>query len=92
LPPTSVAGGRGLIYILLYRANDWFGPWLQRHDLQIVFAVPGIVLATIFISDPASSSRCSAVGFGQDHIAARDGGPRFPRVKWSSGRDPATVA
>lgn len=42
----------GLIYILLYGANGWFGPWLQRHDLQIVFAVPGIVLATVFVTVP----------------------------------------
>ena len=42
----------GLIYILLYGANGWFGPWLQAHDLEIVFAVPGIVLATIFVTVP----------------------------------------
>ena len=42
----------GLIYILLYGANGWFGPWLQAHDVEIVFAVPGIVLATIFTTVP----------------------------------------
>ena len=42
----------GLIYILLYGANGWFGPWLAAHDLQIVFAVPGIVLATVFVTVP----------------------------------------
>ena len=42
----------GLIYVLLYGANGWFGPWLQAHDIEIVFAVPGIVLATIFTTVP----------------------------------------
>lgn len=42
----------GLIYILLFGANGWFGPWLQRHDVTIVFAVPGIVLATVFVTVP----------------------------------------
>src|SRR3546814_10063835 len=35
----------GLIYVLLFGAQGWFGPWLQAHDVQIVFAVPGLVLA-----------------------------------------------
>jgi len=42
----------GLIYVLLFGANGWFGSWLQEHDLQIIFAVPGIVLATIFVTFP----------------------------------------
>jgi sulfate transport system permease protein len=42
----------GLIYILLYGMNGWFGPWLAEHDIQIVFAVPGIVLATLFVTFP----------------------------------------
>lgn len=42
----------GLIYILLFGASGWFGPWLERHDVAIVFAVPGIVLATIFVTVP----------------------------------------
>jgi sulfate transport system permease protein len=42
----------GLIYILLYGAHGWFGPWLQEHDIEIVFAVPGIVLATVFVTFP----------------------------------------
>ncbi|WP_179404177.1 sulfate ABC transporter permease subunit CysW [Burkholderia guangdongensis] len=42
----------GLIYVLLFGAQGWFGPWLQAHDVQIVFAVPGIVLATIFVTFP----------------------------------------
>jgi sulfate transport system permease protein len=42
----------GLIYVLLFGAQGWFGPWLQAHDISIVFAVPGIVLATIFVTFP----------------------------------------
>jgi sulfate transport system permease protein len=42
----------GLIYILLYGIHGWFGPWLVEHDIQIIFAVPGIVLATIFVTFP----------------------------------------
>src|ERR1044072_4834891 len=42
----------GLIYVLVFGAQGWFGPWLQAHDIKIIFAVPGIVLATIFVTFP----------------------------------------
>ena len=42
----------GLIYVLVFGAQGWFGPWLQAHDIKIVFAVPGIVLATVFVTFP----------------------------------------
>ena len=42
----------GLVYVLLFGAHGWFGPWLQAHDFAIVFAVPGIVLATLFVTFP----------------------------------------
>ncbi|WP_371857291.1 sulfate ABC transporter permease subunit CysW [Duganella callida] len=42
----------GLIYVLLFGAQGWFGPWLQEHDIKILFAVPGIVLATVFVTFP----------------------------------------
>ena len=42
----------GLIYVLLFGAQGWLGPWLMAHDVQIIFAVPGIVLATMFITFP----------------------------------------
>ena len=42
----------GLIYVLIYGAQGWFGPWLFEHDIKIIFAVPGIVLATIFVTFP----------------------------------------
>lgn len=42
----------GLIYVLVFGAQGWFGPWLQEHDIRIVFAVPGIILATVFVTFP----------------------------------------
>jgi sulfate transport system permease protein len=42
----------GLIYVLLFGAQGWLGPWLMEHDIKILFAVPGIVLATIFVTFP----------------------------------------
>jgi sulfate/thiosulfate transport system permease protein len=42
----------GLIYVLMFGAQGWFGPWLIAHDVRIIFAVPGIVLATTFVTVP----------------------------------------
>jgi sulfate transport system permease protein len=42
----------GLIYVILFGAQGWLGPWLEAHDLKIIFAVPEIVLATIFVTFP----------------------------------------
>jgi sulfate transport system permease protein len=42
----------GLIYVLVFGAQGWFGPWLIDHDIKIVFAAPGIILATIFVTFP----------------------------------------
>lgn len=42
----------GLIYVLMFGAQGWFGPWLMEHNIRIIFAVPGIVLATIFVTFP----------------------------------------
>lgn len=42
----------GLVYVLLFGAQGWFGSWLQAHDIKLIFAVPGIVLATIFVTFP----------------------------------------
>jgi sulfate transport system permease protein len=42
----------GLIFVLIFGAQGWFGPWLSDHDIQIIFAVPGIILATIFVTVP----------------------------------------
>lgn len=42
----------GLLFVLLFGARGWLGPWLMAHDIRIVFAVPGIVLATMFVTFP----------------------------------------
>ena len=42
----------GLIYVLIFGLQGWFGPWLHEHGIRIIFAVPGIVLATIFVTFP----------------------------------------
>src|SRR3569832_213035 len=42
----------GLIYVLLFGLQGWLGPWLQEHDIKLIFAVPGLVLATIFVTFP----------------------------------------
>jgi sulfate/thiosulfate transport system permease protein len=42
----------GLVYVLLFGAQGWLGPWLKAHDIEIIFAVPGIVLATTLVTFP----------------------------------------
>jgi sulfate transport system permease protein len=42
----------GLIYVLIFGLQGWFGQWLSDHDLKVIFAIPGIVLATIFVTFP----------------------------------------
>jgi len=42
----------GLLYVLLFGAHGWFGPWLDKHNIDIIFAVPGLVLATVFVTLP----------------------------------------
>jgi sulfate/thiosulfate transport system permease protein len=42
----------GLIYVLVFGSRGWFGPWLIAHNIHIIFAVPGIVLATAFVTFP----------------------------------------
>jgi sulfate transport system permease protein len=42
----------GLIYVLVFGLQGWFGEWLRDHDLKVIFAVPGIVMATVFVTFP----------------------------------------
>ncbi|MCX6845269.1 MAG: sulfate ABC transporter permease subunit CysW [Verrucomicrobia bacterium] len=42
----------GLVWVLLFGAQGWFGPWLMEHDIRIIFALPGIVIATVFVTFP----------------------------------------
>lgn len=52
LPFTVSPVVSGLIYVLLFGMQGWLGPWLAEHDTKVIFAVPGIVLATIFVTFP----------------------------------------
>ena len=42
----------GLVWVLLFGAKGWFGPWLAAHDIQVIFDLPGIILATVFVTFP----------------------------------------
>ncbi len=42
----------GMVYVLLFGLQGWFGLWLQEHDISIIFALPGIILATMFVTFP----------------------------------------
>ena len=42
----------GLVFVLLFGAHGWIGPWLRAHQIEIIFALPGIVLATVFVTFP----------------------------------------
>ena len=42
----------GLIYVLVFGLQGWFGEWLRDHDMKVIFALPGIVLATVFVTFP----------------------------------------
>ncbi|WP_404980423.1 sulfate ABC transporter permease subunit CysW [Caballeronia sp. LZ019] len=84
----------GLIYVLMFGAQGWFGPWLASHDVQIIFAVPGIVLATIFVTFPFVARELiplmQAQGNDEEeaaHVLGASGWQIFrrvtlPNVKW----------
>ncbi|HSZ74815.1 MAG TPA: sulfate ABC transporter permease subunit CysW [Rhizomicrobium sp.] len=42
----------GLVYVLIFGMQGWLGPWLRDHDIKIIFALPGILLATLFVTFP----------------------------------------
>jgi sulfate transport system permease protein len=84
----------GLVYMLLFGAQGWFGHWLAEHDMKIVFALPGIVLATIFVTVPFVARELiplmDAQGRAQEEAAVTLGAGGFemfmrvtlPKVKW----------
>lgn len=84
----------GLLFVLLFGANGWFGPWLQEHDIKIIFAVPGIVLATIFVTFPFIARELiplmQAQGREEEEAAATLGASGWqmfwrvtlPNIKW----------
>jgi sulfate transport system permease protein len=85
----------GLIFVQLFGRQGWFGPWLFDHDIKIIFAVPGIVLATIFVSFPFVARELIAVmeasGREEEEAASllgANGWQMFrrvtlPNVKWA---------
>ncbi len=84
----------GLIFVLLVGARGWFGPWLQEHDIKIIFAVPGIVIATTFITFPLVArevlSVMQAQGSDEEEAALTLGASGWqifrritlPKIKW----------
>ncbi|MEH2191479.1 MAG: sulfate ABC transporter permease subunit CysW [Nostoc sp.] len=75
----------GLMIVLLYGRNGWFGPWLQAHDIKIVFAFPGMMLATAFVSMPFVAREVIPVleEFGKDQEeAARTLGAKDWQIFW----------
>lgn len=85
----------GLSYVLLFGAQGWFGPWLARHGVEIIFAVPGIVLATIFVTFPFVARELiplmQAQGVDEEEAAITLGASGWrtffavtlPNVKWA---------
>ena len=69
----------GLIYMLVFGLQGWFGEWLRDNDLKIVFAVPGIVLATVFVTFPFVARELIPADAGAGPGAGR-GRPRAGRV------------
>ena len=84
----------GLIYILLFGAQGFFGPWLSDHNIQIVFALPGIILATTFVTFPFVARELiplmQAQGVQEEEAAASLGAKGWqifwrvtlPNIKW----------
>jgi sulfate transport system permease protein len=85
----------GLIFVLLFGLQGWFGAWLSDHDIQIIFAVPGIVLATTFVTFPFVARELSppmqALGREEEEAAlvlGANGLQTFlrvtlPNIRWS---------
>ncbi|KAF0814027.1 Sulfate transport system permease protein CysW [Andreprevotia sp. IGB-42] len=84
----------GLIYVLMFGAQGWWGPWLMDHDIKIIFAIPGIVLATVFVTFPFIARELiplmEAQGSEEEQAAMTLGASGFqtfwrvtlPNIKW----------
>jgi sulfate transport system permease protein len=84
----------GLIFVLLFGRQGWLGPWLAEHDVQVIFAVPGIVLATVFVTFPFVAREVlpvmQAQGSDEEEAALTLGASGWttflrvtlPKVKW----------
>jgi sulfate transport system permease protein len=85
----------GLIYVLIFGLQGWFGEWLRDHDMKVIFAVPGIVLATVFVTFPFVARELiplmQAQGTEQEEAACVLGASGWqlfwrvtlPNVKWA---------
>jgi len=85
----------GLIYVLLFGLQGWLGPWLAAHEFKLIFAVPGIVLTTIFVTFPFVARELIPLMQSQgneEEVAARVLGARgwqifrritLPNIKWA---------
>lgn len=85
----------GLILVLLFGRQGWLGPWLSRHNISIIFAVPGIVLATLFVTFPFVAREVlpalQAQGAEDEEAALTLGATGFqtffrvtlPKIKWA---------
>lgn len=85
----------GLVFVLLFGAQGFLGPWLQAHDVKIVFALPGLVLATVFVTFPFVARELiphmQALGSSDEEAALTLGASGWrtfltvtlPNVKWS---------
>ena len=85
----------GLVFVLIFGAHGWFGPWLRAHDIKIIFATPGIVLATAFVTFPFVARELIPLmqqqGVDQEEAAASLGASgwqifwrvTFPNMRWA---------
>ena len=85
----------GLVFVLLFGAHGWFGEWLRENEIKVIFAVPGIVLATIFITFPFVARELIPLmqqqGPDQEEAAASLGASGWtmfwrvtlPNIKWA---------
>jgi sulfate transport system permease protein len=85
----------GLVYVLLFGAQGFLGPWLKAHDIEIIFALPGLVLATVFVTFPFVARELiphmQALGSTDEEAALTLGASPWrtfftitlPNVKWS---------
>jgi len=84
----------GLIYVLVFGAQGWLGPWLQANDIRVIFAIPGIVLVTVFVTFPFVARGLiplmQAQGAREEEAAATLGANGWqmfmrvtlPKIKW----------
>ena len=84
----------GLIFVLIFGLQGWFGPWLREHDIKIIFATPGLILATAFVTFPFVARELipvmEAIGSDEETAAVSLGARGWqifrrislPNIKW----------